>query len=141
MRQITKTLAVAIVLVWSSMSTTGFANDEPPASRLRTWSDICSSKDSERSAAPQLAVVREMPAMPGFAVQVGAFGDIENAKRLILSLKGKGLHHIFLKKSWVSGKPFYKVVVGPFRERINAANRRDEIKQFYGVSDGFVVIL
>ncbi len=143
MKQITKTLGFALMLVSMPVGKIGFANNEPPTSRLRYWSEIHASKKVVRTVTTtnHSSVVRELPAVPGYAVQVGAFSDFNNAENFILSLRRKGIGYIYFKKRWVNGKPFYKVVVGPFRERKNAAGWRDEIKRNYGVNDGFVVTL
>ena len=140
MKQITKSLAVGLFLVSSSLSGSPTGHDSPPYHRLRTWAEIHSvtKSVSKKTVKSKVAV---LPTMPGYAVQLGAFSSRSNAENLVLTLQKKGVQNIYYHQKNIGGRTFHKVVVGPFRERKNATQRWSLIRRAYHLNEGFVTAI
>jgi tetratricopeptide (TPR) repeat protein len=68
----------------------------------------------------------------GFALQVGAFIDKENAQNLVDTLKEKGYEARILELSNSKGKPWCLIRIGSFKTRSQADSYRDKIQNDLG---------
>lgn len=112
------------------------AVDEPAAPRLPASSSDSAPSTSPGAAAqatpaaPPETIVdsREPPAPGGLAVQVGAFGSEDAAKRLVRELQAKG-YDAYLSPVERGGKTLQRVRVGPARDAATAAATAERLKQ------------
>lgn len=141
MKQIIKPLAVGLVLAILPIGGASIADNIPPSSRLRTWAEVQANTQVTKSVSHHSNTelkVRELPTMPGFAIQLGAFSSFENAAILVRQLQQKGIQNLFFRKKQVGNVLFHKVVVGPFKERNNALKRWNSISRTHGLKEGYV---
>lgn len=89
--------------------------------------------ETTTSREPNIAV-SSLP-MLGYTVQVGAFGRLDNAVRLMQSLQGQGLDAYYFKHS--SG--LFKVRFGDFAARAAAQQRATALRKL-GVIDVFYIV-
>lgn len=147
MKQFTKTLAIGLFLVSSTLVGSPAEDHAPSAYRLRTWAEIHAGARTFKSESHRInhhsskSKIKVLPVMPGFAVQLGAFSSRSNAENLVFILQKKGVENIYYHRSVVRGKTFHKVVVGPFRERKNAIQRWSLIRNAYGLKEGYVTAI
>ncbi len=80
------------------------------------------------------AVPRELPRIE-YSIQVGAFADPENARRLIATLAERGLEAFY----FVGERGIYKVRFGSFASRELAVRRADAVQEEGVIDDYFVV--
>lgn len=99
-------------------------------------------------AAPQLASaaastpVAPAPAAAGegtLFVQVGAFGEQDNANRLQQQLSDKGISNIVIHRDASGGRTIYRVRIGPLAN-VEAVDRVTLDMQEYGIKDAHVVV-
>lgn len=64
-----------------------------------------------------------------YAVQIGAFSDLQNARTLAQNAQKELKESTFLWKVQVRGQPLYRVVVGGFSDRKGAERLRDRLKR------------
>ena len=69
-----------------------------------------------------------------YSVQVGAFGDTENARSLADKLGADGYRAYVVEPLASDDKPLYRVRVGPFHDRTEAAGTAAELQEKYGLS-------
>ena len=67
-----------------------------------------------------------------WGIQVGSFGDIENAYELRRLLRADG-HHVSLSEVKVNGERVTRVAVGPVLRQADAERLRDEFAENYGL--------
>lgn len=81
------------------------------------------AKEEREESVPQGITKPEDPVAPRkyYAIQVGAFRNLENANELTEVFKEKGLDAYWISMSNRNGGIFYKVLVGHFVDRIEAA--------------------
>jgi len=78
-----------------------------------------------KSPAPQTKTV--------FSVQIGFFGNLKNAESLAEKMKQKGYPVSLKKEENVGGKTSYRVVVGKFSSRKEAAEQAADILRKEGM--------
>jgi len=71
---------------------------------------------------------------PTFSIQVGAFGNGDNAIALRDKLGTDGFRAYVVETATAEGKPLYRVRVGPFTDRDEAATTAAEVQEKYGLS-------
>ena len=76
------------------------------------------------------------PTGPAFFVQVGSFSEMSNAHRLSNDL-GSSLP-VDVALANVNGADYFRVLVGPYTDRSEASNMRDQL-DFSGIVDGVVI--
>ena len=91
---------------------------EPTAPRLPQPTAIQSVATNDVDSAPfELAtiqtVVKEKPELPGLFLQVGAFGDVANARRLKSQLESELQMDVWVEQHKIADAPIYRVRVGP----------------------------
>jgi DedD protein len=79
------------------------------------------------AAAPAAAPASAGPARGAWAVQVGAFGTPEAARRLVRELEGAG-YQAFVAPTERAGKTLHRVRVGPEEAREDAARLAQRLK-------------
>lgn len=73
-----------------------------------------------------------------FAVQLGSFNKMENASFQANNFRSYSFgNELKIYETWKNGKRLYKILVGPFYEREEAARRASDIKATYSL-DCFV---
>lgn len=110
--------------------------DEPAAQPPPGPSSDAAPSTSSAAAAPATPAAppealddsREPPAPGGLAVQVGAFGSEDAAKRLVRELQAKG-YDAYLSPVERGGKTLQRVRVGPARDAATAAATAERLKQ------------
>ena len=70
----------------------------------------------------------------GWAVQVGSYPEASEADGRLADLQADG-HEAFVVAALVDGKTWYRVRVGPFDERAEAAEARESLSDILGQSD------
>ena len=66
---------------------------------------------------------------PAWVVQVGSFASVDNARALRDQLRSRGFKAVFLDRDMISGKPAWRVRVGPEMERARSEQVRDRLLQ------------
>ncbi len=69
-----------------------------------------------------------------YSVQVGAFGEAENARKLVDKLGADGYRAYIVEPAEAEEKPLYRVRVGPFHALDEAATTASELQEKYGLS-------
>jgi cell division protein FtsN len=69
-----------------------------------------------------------------YSVQVGAFGEAENARSLADKLGADGYRAYVVEPQASDEKPLYRVRVGPFHDMEEAAKTAGELQEKYGLS-------
>ncbi len=83
----------------------------------------------------------EKPASGGFGVQVASLTNTESVLKQIAALQANWFDNILLKiEERPTGKPLYKIILGPFPTREKAEAYKTNLKKKYKI-DGFVVPL
>jgi DedD protein len=72
-----------------------------------------------------------------FVVQVASYGSEPDAKSRVEKLKSQGISNAFLETATVSGKPTYRLRVGPFDSR-SAAQAAQARLRTLGYDNGFI---
>lgn len=73
--------------------------------------------------------IQGRPVQPkGFAVQVGAFSEIANARVLAQNVQKEGKSPVFFWRTRRGKAPLYRVVVGDFAKRAEAERFRDRLR-------------
>lgn len=75
----------------------------------------------------------------GYGVQIGAYAEYDNALRIVEQLEREVNHRVTVNTKTLSGRAVYKVIVGGFLSRTDAANFQRQIST--GNTDYFVVEL
>jgi hypothetical protein len=94
----------------------------------------CARRAAAPGPSPQKAVVKVLPRL-GYAIQAGAFSDVENAARLTESLRRRGLNATY----FAARTDLYKVRFGNFPHR-DAARKRAEALRSEGVIEEFYIV-
>jgi rare lipoprotein A len=71
----------------------------------------------------------------GFGIQVGSYGDLDNAKELCKSLQQAGIQEVYIQVGW-SEKRIYRVLAGAFEDGQSAEKYLPTIKK--AGFDGYV---
>lgn len=87
-------------------------------------------------------LIQRLPAeQTGYAIQMSAFGNYDNAQRQYLEYKGKGLQNVYIMDGVDDdGEPLHRIVVAAFSSEQKAENYLSSIRQVLGY-DGLVVKL
>ena len=153
MKQFTKPLAIGLFFIAMNLGISSSSDYSPPYHRLRTWAELhaqasahtrvltYSKKKTVAKSILKSYKVEELPSMPGFAVQLGAFTSQRNAENLIYALRQKGVQNLFYRKVVVQSKTYHKVVIGPFRDRKNAVKRWSAVSKRHGLKEGYVTVI
>lgn len=72
-----------------------------------------------------------------WGIQVGSFGNMENARELRLLLQGDG-HHVSMSEVKVGGEQVTRVAVGPMLRQAEAERLREEFDKRYGLESVLV---
>ncbi len=72
-----------------------------------------------------------------WGIQVGSFGDMENARELRRLLQGDG-HHVSLSEVKVGSEQVTRVAIGPMLEQAQAEQLREEFTTKYGLESVLV---
>ena len=80
------------------------------------------------------------PIEKGFGVQVGAFGDMENAERRIEALNKKGFKNLLINIDNSKAKSTYRVIMGPFETEKSAKTYAGSLLKNHKIK-GFVLEL
>lgn len=72
-----------------------------------------------------------------WGIQVGSFGDIENAREFRRLLRADG-HHVSLSEVKVNGERVTRVAVGPVLRQADAERLREKFAEEYGVQSVLV---
>ncbi|NUO03517.1 MAG: SPOR domain-containing protein, partial [Saprospiraceae bacterium] len=78
------------------------------------------------------------PIEKGFGVQIGAFGDMENAERRIEALNKKGFKNLLINIDNSKAKPTYRVIMGPFDTEKSAKSYAGSLLKKHKIK-GFVM--
>ncbi len=82
----------------------------------------------------------ERPVKQGFGVQVSSLLDYKNVMRLVAQLQESNYDEVMISvEQNDAGKTKYKVIVGPFADKISAKNALKKLKR--KKHDGFVIML
>jgi cell division septation protein DedD len=98
------------------------------------------SKPQEATSKPQEIVKPNKPALRGkyYAIQVGAFGDMENVREVVEAFKKEGLEAYWITiKSKGSGS-LHRVLVGQFTDENEAAQFLKDKKILKNYPDSFI---
>ncbi len=88
---------------------------------------------AKKSTVPEEAKVSERQTKTAFSVQIGFFGNLKNAESLAEKMKQKGYPVSLKKEENVGGKTSYRVVVGKFSSRKEAAEQAADILRKEGM--------
>ena len=77
----------------------------------------------------------------GFGVQVAGYSDYESVVKQISVLQKNWFKGALVFVDDLKGKPYYKVIMGPFFSKEEAESYKESIKSKYGVKDAFIVNL
>ncbi|MDX1905061.1 MAG: septal ring lytic transglycosylase RlpA family protein [Thermonemataceae bacterium] len=64
----------------------------------------------------------------GYGIQVGSYGDLDNAKELCKSLQQAGIQEAYIQVGW-NEKRIYRVLVGSFENEQSAENQINTIRK------------
>ncbi len=92
----------------------------------------CGSKHHSQSKAP--VVKRTQLQALGYTIQVGAFAQVDNARRLTRKLEGKGLDAYYFQQAGL-----YKVRFGDFVSRAVAQGRAQNLQEAGCIADYYIV--
>ena len=81
---------------------------------------------------------KPLPREKYFAIQVGAFRDMENVHELVETFKKEGLEAYWIPMKGGSGETFYRVLVGRFADTNEAAEVLKDKKIFKNYPDSFI---
>ncbi|MDY6812740.1 MAG: SPOR domain-containing protein [Pseudomonadota bacterium] len=111
--------------------------DVPPSEEMSAGSEPAPVRDAVRPAEPAPAVEpgsgAESQAGGGWAVQVGSFGDRENAEALAERLRGRG-YPVLTTQFRGGSQVLYRVRVGPFGQRPEAEAQLARVQQQLGLN-------
>ncbi len=98
------------------------------------------SKPQEASSKPQEIVKLNQPAPRGryYAIQVGAFRDMENVREVVEAFKKEGLEAYWTTMKSRGSGAFYRVLVGRFTDENEAAQFLRDKKILKNYPDSFV---
>ena len=115
------------VLTTETEVVTTHAESEPPAPKKE-------KTPTERPAetAPLAPSVPEQPAM-GIVLQLGAFGNRDNAYNMVQNMNNQGFSDVFVKEFLQADKTLYRVYRGPFSSRTEADQAQKELKEKAGI--------
>lgn len=120
-----------LVDVPSSKGMSPVPEPEPePATATATALDAV-ARPAEPAPAAQPAA--QPAAGAGWAVQVGSFGDRENAEALAERLRGRG-YPVLTTQFRSGGQVLYRVRVGPFSQRLEAESQLARVQQQLGLN-------
>jgi rare lipoprotein A len=77
----------------------------------------------------------------GYGVQVAGYSDYESVVKQISVLQKNWFNGALVFVDDLKGKPYYKIIMGPFFSKEEAESYKDSIKSKYGVKDAFIVNL
>jgi rare lipoprotein A len=77
----------------------------------------------------------------GYGVQVAGYSDYESVVKQISVLQKNWFKGALVYVDDLKGKPYYKVIMGPFFSKEEAESYKESIKSKYGVKDAFIVNL
>jgi rare lipoprotein A len=77
----------------------------------------------------------------GFGVQVAGYSDYESVVKQISVLQKNWFKGALVFVDDIKGKPYYKIIMGPFFSKEEAESYKESIKSKYGVKDAFIVNL
>lgn len=95
--------------------------------------------DPVAETAPEPPVAPELPSA-GIVLQLGAFGNVDNAKNLVQKINNQGFSDVFVKEFPQGDKTLYRVYRGLFVSRAEAETAQKELKEKVGI-DGVVTEL
>lgn len=95
--------------------------------------------ESAAETAPEPPAVPELPST-GIVLQLGAFGNKNNADNLIQKIKNQGFNDVFSREFPQGDKTLYRVYRGMFSSRTEAEAAQKELKEKAGM-DGVVTEL
>jgi cell division septation protein DedD len=72
-----------------------------------------------------------------YSVQMGAMRQLNNAEKLKRILSDE-VENIYISKVQIQGRRYYRVRVGPFKDKVDAENTRSRLKSVNGIK-GFIV--
>lgn len=106
--------------------------DVPPSKEMSPVPEPATALDAvARPAEP--APAAQPAAGAGWAVQVGSFGDRENAEALAERLRGRG-YPVLTTQFRSGGQVLYRVRVGPFSQRPEAESQLARVQQQLGLN-------
>jgi hypothetical protein len=111
-------------------------NDIPT---VRSLMPIAAPKPAKAAPPKEIVTAKVERKMPKYAVQVGAFKDMTFAQQMVNSYKEKGEAQVQLKQITQDGENIYKIVVGLFNSRNDAAGKLETLKN--ECVDGFIISL
>lgn len=75
----------------------------------------------------------------GYAIQLGSYGQFENAERHVANLQDKGFNHLFvIQDNKADGSTVNRVMVAPFASLTEAQSYLNDLRQYHSM-DGIVV--
>lgn len=95
--------------------------------------------ESVAETAPEPPVALEQPSA-GIVLQLGAFGNMDNAKNLVQKINNQGFSDVFVKEFPQGDKTLYRVYRGIFLSKTEAETAQKELKERAGI-DGVVTEL
>jgi len=110
-------------------------SESPPIQTKQEVVKRIQGEAEEPISKPQEIVKLNKPALPGkyYAIQVGAFRDMENVRELVEAFKKEGL-----EAHWVTMKGLHRVLVGQFTDENEAAAFLKDKKIFDKYPGSFV---
>jgi rare lipoprotein A len=110
----------------------------------------------QKKAEPKLNIVKEAAAIEtgglykmqvlklepkGFGVQVAGYSDYESVIQQVATLQKNWFKGALVFADELNGKPFYKIIMGPFFTKEEANSYCENLKKKYNVKGAFVVDL
>jgi cell division septation protein DedD len=113
---------------------------QEPVKRTQGEPEKVTSKPQEASSKPQEIVKLNKPAPRGryYAIQVGAFRDMENVRELVEAFKKEGLEAYWTTMKSRGSGALYRVLVGRFTDENEAAQFLRDEKILKNYPDSFV---
>jgi rare lipoprotein A len=115
-----------------------------------------SSKSKSKTKEPELNIIKDAAAIEkgglykmqvlklepkGFGVQVAGYSDYESVIQQVSLLQKNWFKGALVFADELKGKPYYKIIMGPFFTREEADAYADNLKKKYNAKDAFVVDL
>lgn len=114
------------------------AVDERYPTSERGASQTQGNTSSQQVKSPNEVAVLANP-VHGYAIQLGSYGNLDNAERHVTSLQHKGFDHLFIvKETKADGTPINRVMVAPFSSTTEAQVYLKDLRDYYQM-DGIVV--
>ncbi len=141
---------VKIEVITESNAKTADKKPEKAADKKPTKKPETKAKDSELNVVQEAAEIEKgglykmqvLKLEPkGFGVQVAGYSNYESVIQQVSVLQKNWFKGALVFADQMNGKPYYKIIMGPFFTKEEADSYCDSLKKKYNVKDAFVVDL